>query len=228
VTVIARGSRVAIAGFRTPSEPTPIFLTGTRRTRLAGAIHERMEVLSDALLRFEQEWSVAAMSIEYVSIVPSLPGNHADDLAMTETKVFLGEVFSRVYFTRMFLTDPRLDQMLEDWHIRGDTVSHTPAGLFWHEAGHVLLNTLVLRAEPRSRSSETAARLVIQRAIGSSTTVAFKVAAAKISRRAEMSAEECVAEAMADFYLRGHNECNILSRNIVTALAELWDNRANI
>jgi hypothetical protein len=228
VTVIARGSRIAIASFRTPSEPTPIFLTGTRRTRLAGAIHERMEVLSSALLRFEQEWPVAATSIEYVSIVSTLPGKHADDLAMTETKVFLGEVFSRVYLTRMFLTDSRLDQMLMDWHLRGDITSHTPEGLFWHEAGHVLLNTLVLRAEPRSRSGDAAARLVIQRAIGSSTTVAFKVAAAKLSRRAEMSPEECVAESVADFYLRGHNDCNIVSRNIVLALAELWDNRANI
>lgn len=228
MTVIARGSRVAVASFRTSSELLPVRFTGPRRSRLSGVIPERLEVLDAALRAFERGWSLAAASVEHVSVVSSLKGSHGDELAMTETNALFGEVFSRIYFTRSVLTDTRLDTQLAEWCLDKSITSDSIYGLVWHEFGHVLLNTLVLRAEPRSRSSERAARLVIQRAIGSPTTVAFKLAARRISRRAAESPEECVAEAMADFYLRGHNDCNIVSRNIVIALAELWDNRANI
>jgi hypothetical protein len=177
VTSTVHGPQVAIASFRDPSDSIPVRFTGYKRSRMAGVIPSRLSVLQAVLSEFEQEWPVAAASVEYVDVVSELSAGHHDDLALTDSRIFLGEVFSRIQLSRRLLTDSSLDKTLEDWSLRGDVVAAGLAGLIWHELAHVMLNTLVLRAEPRARSADHAAGLVIARAIGSTTSVAYRLAA---------------------------------------------------
>lgn len=217
-----RGSLVAVARFRELSDPVPVHLRGPRRSRLQDVIPERLEAIQAALEVFEREWPLAAASLEYVEIVPELASPRHDDLALADTRVFLGEVFSRIQLSRALVTDPRLDALLESWSQRGDVVAAGLTGLLFHEFGHVLLSTPLLRADPRARSASGAARLVLSRALGAQTTVAYKMDAAKVSKRATLSEEEFVAEAVADWSTR-RSLSDLTSQKIVIALAELWN-----
>lgn len=215
-------SRVAIAEFRAPGEQVPVRFRGVSRAKhLSGVIQSRLALCDSALRSFEQDWPLAASSVEFVVVVPQLKDGRPGDLASTKTQVLLGEVCSQVRVVRGLLTDPEMDDVLAGAVLRCELVAKNIAGILWHEFAHVLLNTLILRAEPRTRSCERMASMVVMRALGSAVPAAQRLAARKLSHRASLSAEEFVAEAITDVRVRG-DKAHTFSRDIYFTLSQLW------
>jgi hypothetical protein len=213
----------SLACYRPRCEPVPVRLSGLRGAVLDDLPPSRLEPIRAAAALFAEEWPVAAGSVEAVEIVSSLtaPGATKTDVACSITDVRLTRVSSRVQLLLSLFLRSDIDELLYSWHVSGDIVSSSVDGIFWHEIGHSLLNLLVLRAHPTSRSAETAARLIVTRALRLSSTADVAIAASQLSRRAVISCEEFVAEAMADFGVNGHR-AHYMSVTIVMVLAELW------
>lgn len=218
------GPQTVLSCFRPRSEVIPVRIRGFRRPSAERMVSGRLEAVQAATAAFSEEWPLAAVTVRSVDIVSQVTvrrGDSPDQLAGAFTGLKLGRVFSKVQLSLSSFLDPDLDVQFQAWRARGDIVSSCLGGVIWHEFGHVLLNTLVMRAEPLSRSAEAGARLVVSRALGSSTKTSAVLAGSKLSKRAQISYEELVAEGVADFGMMGHH-AHPVSVAVVMVLAELW------
>jgi hypothetical protein len=212
-----------LACFRPRCEPVPVRLSGLPWGSVFDLPTASLQPVQAAAALFAEEWPVAAGCMEAIEIVDSLTaeGAASSDVACSITDSRLGRVSSRVQMLLSLFLDPNADQRLHDWNVSGDIVSSGRDGIVWHEFGHSLLNLLVLRVNPSARSAESAAKLIVTRALSAVTTVDIALASTKLSRQAGRSCEEFIAEAMADFGVNGHR-AHYISVAVASVLAELW------